>query len=349
MNDIFGFVNYIIPNLLCSSKAKAINFFFKKTIIMSDTKAETAYKSLSSILTNTPPSSQNPASSLLYDPEISSQVSALLRHPNSGAGDDNLCRWLYDTFQSSDPQLQLVVVRFLPIIAGVYLSRVTLRKPLAGFEAVLLALYSHETTSRKGQSLTVNVPDLSHPSIYHESKAPPKNNATDLNLAVISPSLEPHGTVRSTRRARIVGVALELYYSKIPQMPVGSKIEFCEFCQAWAGQDGDMRKDGNGGDEAINQKVGISKEGRIPLPWELLQPVLRILGHCLLGSNKKNRELYEAACCASRSLYARSLHDINPNAILATGSLVRLAKMGLDSQNDQVDHTEVPWTRVISL
>ncbi|KAJ4850270.1 hypothetical protein Tsubulata_015875 [Turnera subulata] len=39
---------------------------------------------------------------------------------------------------------------FLPTIAGQYLSLVALRKPLAGFEAVLLALYSHETTSRSG-------------------------------------------------------------------------------------------------------------------------------------------------------------------------------------------------------
>ncbi|KAJ4851560.1 hypothetical protein Tsubulata_042702 [Turnera subulata] len=46
-------------------------------------------------------------------------------------------RWLYETFQSLQPDLQLVVFRFLSTIAGLYLSRVTLGKPLAGFEAVL--------------------------------------------------------------------------------------------------------------------------------------------------------------------------------------------------------------------
>ncbi|KAG6763173.1 hypothetical protein POTOM_033711 [Populus tomentosa] len=321
-----------------------------------------AIQSLSSILTTVSPSllsqDQDPAFYLLHNPDISSQVSSLLRLPDSGAGDNNLCRWFYDTFQSSEPQLQLVVLRFLPIIAGLYLSRVALKKPLAGFEAVLLAIYAHETTSRAGQAMTVNVPDLSHPSIYHESKKPAKDNdAADLNLAVISPSLEPHGTVRSTRRARIVGVALELYYSKMSLMPVRSKIDFCEFCKVWSGQEGDEYKDGELQDDKENVefqddqgnvgKESVIKEGRIALPWELLQPILRILGHCLLGPNK-DKELIGSASAACRSLYSRSLHDINTQAILATRSLLRLSKMALDPKNN-VDHTEIPVTDVISL
>ncbi|XP_059663539.1 uncharacterized protein LOC132309232 [Cornus florida] len=326
------------------------------------TKSERAIQSLSPILTSIPPpllSADNPAFSLLHDPDVASQISALLREPDSGAGENNLCRWLYDTFQTSDTSLQLVVLRFLPIIAGVYLSRVALRKPLAGFEAVFLALYAHETAFRNGQSITVNIPDLSHSSIYHETKqTTTKNSSMELNLGVISPTLEPHGTVRSTRRARIVGVALELYYSKISQMPIDSKIDFCQFCEVWAGQDGNIYMDG------IDDKMGESevselggekdekdkgvKEGRIPLPWELLQPVLRILGHCMMGPTG-SKELHEAACAACRSLYARSLHDINPKAILATGSLLRLGKIGLDSNDDDFDHTEISMSSSISL
>ncbi|KAF2322300.1 hypothetical protein GH714_010731 [Hevea brasiliensis] len=170
--------------------------------------------------------------------------------------------WLVmDLLMRSSPQLQLVVLRFLPIIAGLYLSRVPLRKPLAGFEAVLLALYAHETTSRNGQAITVNIPDLSNSSVYHETKEASRNNSTDLNLAVISPSLEPHGTVRSTRRARIVGVALELYFSKISLMPVGSKIDFCEFCEVWAGQEGDMYKENLGGGENGDSRGCGDEEG----------------------------------------------------------------------------------------
>lgn len=332
-------------------------------------KVLSTIQSLSSIVPPLRPSlssSANPALSLLHDHDVSSHITNLLRSPNSGSGDNNLCRWLYDTFQSGVPDLQLLVLRFVPIIAGVYLSRIALRKPQVGFEAVLLALYAHETTSRGGQAVTITTPDLSQPSIYHESKvqAPAKNNATGLNVAVISPSLEPHGTMRSTRRARIVGLAFELYYHKISQMPDGSKIDFCEFCKVWAGQDGEMYKDGaesepsrlgqvDGGNDGKlvteEQKNATKKEGRIALPWELLQPVLRILGHCLIGgSNKDQKELFGAASEACRSLYARSMHDINSKGILATGSLLRLTKMTLE-KGDDTDSTELPKTNVISL
>ncbi|PRQ19714.1 putative hyccin [Rosa chinensis] len=319
-----------------------------------------AILSLSAILPSLSSTSHTTARSLLHDPHTSSQISSLLKQPDSGAGDNNLCRWLYDTFQSSDPDLQLLVLRFLPLVAGLYLSRVPLRIPLAGFEAVLLALYAHETASRDGHSITVNVPDVSHPSLYHETKAAAvKSNATGLNLTVISPSLEPHGTVRSTRRARIVGVALELYYTKIYEMPVESKIDFCEFCKVWAGQDGEMYKQDL--EKSSGNKINEGKEegslgnndkegmGRVPLPCELLQPVLRILGHCLLCPNQ-NKKLTDKASEACRSLYARSMHDINPKAILATGSLLRLANMAFDStKQDLFDPTDVPKSRVISM
>ncbi|KAK3205185.1 hypothetical protein Dsin_019231 [Dipteronia sinensis] len=320
----------------------------RSTSIRSTFKAQSAIESLSSIIT-TVPDSPNPSSSLLNDPEIASQISSLIRQADAGTGNDNICRWLYDTFQSTDPQLQLVVLRFLPILAGVYLSRVTLRKPLAGFEAVLLALYAYETTSRSGQSMTVNVPDISHPSIYHESNTAVKNNATNLNLAVISPSLEPHGTVRSTKRARIVGVALEFYYSKISQLPVASKIDFCEFCEAWA-SGGDHQHDSSVNNNGEGLELDQRERMRIPLSWELVQPILRILGHCLMGlDHQKNKKLFDAAYCACKSLYGRSLHDINPKAMLATGSLLSLAKLSLDPQNDDIDYTEIRMTNAISL
>ncbi|KAJ4883591.1 hypothetical protein Rs2_33684 [Raphanus sativus] len=317
-------------------------------------KCQTALQSLSSIVTTAtiPPT----ISLLLEDDAVSAAISSLLHLPDSGAGDNNLCRWLYDTFQSAEPPLQLLVLRFVPLIAGLYLSRVPLRQPQAGFEAVLLALYAHETTSRAGQAVTVNIPDLSHPSIYHESKGGPvKNNSTCLNIAVISSTLDPHGTVRSTRRARIVGVALELYYSKITWMPRESKLNLCEACEKWAGQrNGETEEQGSRGlmipeEESSVVAVGGGRSerdsGRIPLPWELVQPILRILGHCLMGGD---REVAEAGSKACQSLYLRSLHDINPKAILATGSLLRLREMALDPKN-QIDHTEISQDNILSV
>ncbi|KAF8009401.1 hypothetical protein BT93_J0400 [Corymbia citriodora subsp. variegata] len=321
-------------------------------------KARAAILALSSIVTTIPASltsSENPALALLHDPDVASQVSSLLRRPDSGSGDDNLCRWLYDSFNSGDPDLQLVVLSHVPAVAGVYLSRAAQRKPHAGFECVLLALYAHVTTARGGQSVTVTLPDVSHPSVYHETRdSSVKSIATDLNLAVVSPSLEPHGSVRSSRRSRIVGVALELYHSRVAQMPVASKIDFLEFCVVWSGLTGDPYKDDAGdiGGDANGSPISSqgTGSGRIPMPWELLQPVLRIVGHCMLwpAPGKEKERLEAAAAAACRSLYARSLHDIDPNAILATGSLLRLRKIGSDSW-PEVDHTEIPSQNVIVL
>ncbi|KAL0709846.1 hypothetical protein Bca4012_016824 [Brassica carinata] len=309
----------------------------------SNAKCQTAIQSLSSIVTTT--NIPSTISLLLEDSSVSAAISSLLLRPDSGAGDNNLCRWLYDTFQSAEPPLHLLVLRFVPLIAGLYLSRVPLRQPQAGFEAVLLALYAHETTSRAGQAVTVNIPDLSHPSIYHESsKGPSKNNSTCLNIAVVSSTLDPHGTVRSTRRARIVGVALELYYREISRMPRESKLDFCEACEKWAGAVMISEEE----ESVVGARSERDGGGRIPLPWELVQPMMRILGHCLMGTKVEDREVMEAASRACQSLYLRALHDINPKAILAAGSLLRLREMALDPKN-RIDHTEISNDNVLSV
>lgn len=125
-------------------------------------------------------------------------------------------------------------------------------------------------------------------------------------------------------------------------------MDFCEFCQIWSGQDNEVQKESDhGGEESVSGKLRVGKEGMIHLPWELLQPVLRILGHCLLGPNS-NPILFEAASGACRSLYRRFLHDINPKAILATESLLKLAKLTLNSKND-IDYTEIPDTALITI
>ncbi|KAF9603887.1 hypothetical protein IFM89_038168 [Coptis chinensis] len=219
----------------------------------SNSEVHYAFEALSFILGSIPlsvSSSETLESLLLHHLEITKQISNHLKIPNSGAGENELCRWFYNTFQSSNPTLQLVVLKLLPIIDGVYLSQASLRKSLIGFEAILLAIYAYETTSRRGQAITVNVPNLSHPSIYHEVVV--MNSTTEWNLAILSQILEPHGTIRSTKRARIVGVCFELYYSKIALIPLRSKIDFCKLCVIWAGQDGDMYE---------NEKYGRKHNG----------------------------------------------------------------------------------------
>ncbi|KAE8076505.1 hypothetical protein FH972_015152 [Carpinus fangiana] len=79
----------------------------------SSSKTQSAIQSLSSILPSTAP------------PSLSSTTPKLLpKSPCSTATPTptpakTTCRWLYDTFQFGDPDLQLVALHFLPIIAGV--------------------------------------------------------------------------------------------------------------------------------------------------------------------------------------------------------------------------------------
>ncbi|MBA0562069.1 hypothetical protein Golob_007147, partial [Gossypium lobatum] len=196
----------------------------------------------------------------------------------------------------------------------------------------------------------------------------------------LSPPLEPHLAVKSTKRAVIVGTALDCYYKQVSQMPAWSKLDFCTFAAAWAGQDcpcrtkldgddHDHHESGNGNsnghdhffrkdsgfsngtrsldgddvgseDDVIKDVVvemdnlGINKEDaenlekkgvRIPLPWELLRPLVTILGHCLFGPSN-SQDVKDAASIAIRCLYARASHDLAPQAILALQSLIRLDK-----------------------
>ncbi|GAV84921.1 Hyccin domain-containing protein [Cephalotus follicularis] len=323
-------------------------------------KARSTILSLSSIITSFESSisfslssladSDNPALSLLSSFDAYSLLSSALSAPPSGSGTDPLCRWLYETYLSSDPHLRLIVISLIPLIINIYLCRVhssNSAPSLSGFEAVLLALYSSETKSRAGNPLLVRIPDLSQPSLYHTPPNKPSlpDHESRQSVGVLSLPLEPQGTIKSTKRPCIVGVALDCYFKQISQMPTWSKVDFCQLATAWAGQDCCcVNKFDQNGNEVVEEMVGWindkfddatkleSKGARIPLPWEMLQPMLKILGHCLLGP-LNSQDVKDAASVAVRCLYARGSHDLVPQAILATRSLIQLDKRGREAAN----------------
>lgn len=319
--------------------------------------------------------------------------------------------------------------RYVPALCGLYLPRITSRREesLAGFEAVLLALYAAETKARNGCSIVVNIPDLSQPSLYHTPRIP-SLSSPELREGHLSAPLEPQDTVKATKRACIVGVALDLFCRKIAIMPHKAKIEACQCALRLATLScaheevlTDIPDDG-GSSSAIgriernvdsnhqpgvaspsthmpeieivgpgelflgnkspshqnsfqnhNHQTMVSDAGfspqhspsmkhtssnlqlavkhsqglwsgqtadgsldlvsslmqagngtRIPLSWELVQPLIRILGHCLLAPLKNSEEVKKAASVAIKALHRRALHDLMPEAVLATRSLMRL-------------------------
>ena len=68
--------------------------------------------------------------------------------------------------------------------------------------------------------------------------------------------------------------------------------------------------EGNG-----TEDLELRKGVRILLPWEILQPLLRILGHCLLGP-LNSQDVKDASFVVVRRLYARRSHNLSPQAIL---------------------------------
>ncbi|KAJ3703654.1 hypothetical protein LUZ61_007359 [Rhynchospora tenuis] len=379
------------------------------------TKARSAILSLSSLLPSSVAStissladSDRPALSLLSSSAAYGSVSLSLSSSSvSGSGSDPICHWLYDTYLSSDPDLRLIVLSFLPLISSLYLSRLpSPSSPLSGFEAVILAIYSSEVKSRGGRPLLVSVPDLSLPSLYHTppKPAPPVNHPksprspTKVKLtpppqpsvSVLSAPLEPQIAVKSTKRASILGACFDAYYSKISLMPSCSKVDLCEVIATWAGQfcpcrfeldenqhnfdpllsspspsssievkllenkpdtcslpvdnvskeigalqirEGDRhcnQNEDNGSDMSVGTGTRSKAGTRVPLPWELLQPLFRILGHCLLAPLNSN-DVKDAASAAIRCVYARASHELMPQAILASRSLIQLDKSARDA------------------
>ncbi|XP_078154596.1 hyccin [Carex rostrata] len=376
-------------------------------------KARSAIISLSSILPASATvaslaDSDRPATSLLSSSAAYGSVSlSLSSSPVSGSGSDPICHWLYDTYISSDPDLRLIVLSFLPLISSLYLSRLpSPSSSLSGFEAVILAIYSAEVKSRGGKPLIVSVPDLSLPSLYHtppkpapatsnprSPRSPTKPKLTPPptpSVSVLSAPLEPQIAVKSTKRASILAACFDAYYYKISLMPSCSKVDLCEIIATWAGQFCPCRREldedqhdvdpllsspsssssievrclgeepdtsalpfddvskeigalqiregdqhcsggednglGTGGGTSTRSKAG----SRVPLPWELLQPLLRILGHCLLGPLSSD-EVKDAASVAVRCVYARASHELMPQAILASRSLIQLDKSARDA------------------
>ncbi|KAH0969229.1 hypothetical protein GBA52_028911 [Prunus armeniaca] len=158
-----------------------------------------------------------------------------------------LCHWLYDTFLSSDPPSTTRRFSFLPCplwplpLPGPF-SLLTL---LSSFPRRLRSCSPRPLRRRDQGSKQQaccrfdprSLSPLSTTPLEFTSPTPRCRHFPHQSIGVLSPPLEPQIAVKSTKRACIVGVALDSYYKHISQMPTWSKIDFCRFLASWAGQD----------------------------------------------------------------------------------------------------------------
>ncbi|CAK9235903.1 unnamed protein product, partial [Sphagnum troendelagicum] len=285
----------------------------------------------------------------------------------SSSGNDEMCQWLFDTYQTEDMELQAVVLRFIPTLCGLYLPHAVScpDEPLAGFEAVLLALYATELRARNGAPLLINIPSLSQPSPYHTPHKTSRSSAQLQQVGEVSSALEPQVAIKSTKRASIVGVALELFWRRIVVMPLKAKLDLCHYAKVWAVQGCSWVNDVDAISKLTilpSQSISTSQPEagvvvstpdsptaanyhevgefqypgdqldapRVTLDQDILRPIFKVLGHCLMGPTSPP-ELRAAAVDAARALYVRASHALNPEAILASRSLLRLNAAALVS------------------
>ncbi|CAK9234522.1 unnamed protein product [Sphagnum troendelagicum] len=311
--------------------------------------------------------SQNPAKDLLDDEHVADLICYRLAESTSGRGNDEMCQWLFDTYQTEDMELQAVVLRFIPTLCGLYLPHAVScpDEPLAGFEAVLLALYATELRARNGAPLLINIPSLSQPSPYHTPHKTSRSSAQLQQVGEVSSALEPQVAIKSTKRASIVGVALELFWRRIVVMPLKAKLDLCHYAKVWAVQGCSWVNDVDAISKLTilpSQSISTSQPEagvvvstpdsptaanyhevgefqypgdqldapRVTLDQDILRPIFKVLGHCLMGPTSPP-ELRAAAVDAARALYVRASHALNPEAILASRSLLRLHAAALIS------------------
>ncbi|KAG6547061.1 hypothetical protein Mapa_011311 [Marchantia paleacea] len=347
--------------------------------------------------------SEQPIKEIMQNVAVIDAITSRISDPTSGKAGDELCQWLYESYQTGDAHLQAVVLRYMPALCGTYFSRMCgdSDEPLAGFEAVLLALYTEESKARGGRPLLIHLPSLSQPSLYHTPKPASRTSGASQvhqHAEQLCAPLEPQTAVKSTKRAAIVGLALDLFWKKISIMPSKAKLEFCQHARrwttmgcSWASQVDEIAKlallaaepvqppaDGihapevgyayaSGESIAVGQAVfeqpphhrtveagkavlidrtssdaafssapgsvsfnsatsSVEQEEpgvKLPLSLDLLRPIFKVLGHCLMSSMSPP-ELQEEAAAAARALYVRASQDLVPEAIMAARSLVRL-------------------------
>lgn len=101
------------------------------------------------------------------------------------------------------------------------------------------------------------------------------------------------------------------------------------FCCDWAESPGSSSSDVGENDrdaawESDYQDDTAVEGPRVTLETEVLRPVFKVLGHCLMAP-VSTATLKTAAVDAAKALYARACQSLMPEAMLASRSLIRLS------------------------
>ncbi|XP_064646010.1 hyccin-like isoform X2 [Lineus longissimus] len=153
---------------------------------------------------------------------------------------DPVCHQLFEFYRSSQVELQLFTLEFVPVLMATYLFAVSKnhKKNCSGIEACLLGIYNLELVNPDGSPKikSCTIPLLSKPSVYHEPYSSAPLSLTESALSRHDQSeiqIITHGPfthierMKASNRLTVLTYVLNCYNASIAKLSTNSHQTMC--------------------------------------------------------------------------------------------------------------------------
>ncbi|KAK3274346.1 hypothetical protein CYMTET_17462, partial [Cymbomonas tetramitiformis] len=165
--------------------------------------------------------------------ELGDAISTRMERNGTGTEKCGLCRWFYGWFQSGNEGMQFFVLRYVPVMAWLYLSRSAVDVNVAGFEACL-KLICNDLAAQKTGTAAFSIPDLAVPSDFHSdnhSASAATNTFAFKDCDPRSPSSETellgNAAVKPVERPLLCVGALQQILPRLHLLPEAGLLQIC--------------------------------------------------------------------------------------------------------------------------
>lgn len=259
--------------------------------------------------------------------ELGDAISTRMERNDTGTEKCGLCRWFYGWFQTGNEGMQLFVLRYVPVMVWLYLSRSAVDINVAGFEACLKLICNDFAAQKTGTAFSI--PDLAVSSDFHSASDAAKAFAFK-DCDPRSPSSETevlgNGVVKPVERPLLCVGALQQILPRLHLLTDSGLLQVCTLstrlattgCR-WVGKASAVVIEA-----AREERCGFSPPertcGQLLLPSELYQMLARLLGYCLVTSSSP--EVRAASASSVQALEARATFDLVPDSLLLMQTLL---------------------------
>eukprot|EP00744_Colponema_vietnamica_P014744 GILI01020640.1.p1 GENE.GILI01020640.1~~GILI01020640.1.p1 ORF type:complete len:329 (+),score=91.74 GILI01020640.1:49-1035(+) len=276
------------------------------------------------------------ADRLLADDNLVAAVTALLAVPEAL---ESVCGWMFDWYNLEI--LRPFVLRFLPSVLWIYLSRHLNGEDTSLFETLLLRIYSFEEESHRAAPEHLIAPALACSSVFHSSPAAPTFPKGTTPLAP-APKFEPEivdvvipaiSRISASNRADLFRVVLMKFSAHVSSLPSSTlrlfslfalnlvSSEFSDFPLSTVCPQFQFPASTPAVHTSTPSHSSIPRVKRLPVAAPVLMELINSLSFCL--SVLSCRPL---AAQALQALALRAERDLVPEAALAACSLLELTQ-----------------------